>query len=699
MKDLALSTSVADETVDVWIATSAAGLFVYRIGSSVVELVLKDASLNAVEVVQNSLVVTGGSDKLYFLDILQNTTRNKSETAPAVLLRRWEWVTRVSTGQGGVIDDIVTCLCYASEANTTASSDGLLYIGTESGLNTFDPRTDFFGRVAADEGLPNTNVTRLYCDADGSRLWIGTTSGLVIMRQSDSEEHSTFQFLNGSRWLAGAPFSSSFRVAGLASGSDDRTIVAVVAPDNGGTVGGGVSWLEIQNNWTLSLKAEHYEQMLKRHDRHGLASECRFTSFGGGRNALDKKDNCTGVDSDNDGLWTSLVVAAEYFRLHVVTEESERRDAEEAAHRYLSGMILLNEITATPGFMARSVCSPEEWKAETCGGDHDTHDREHWKEAPCDDPRYKGWYYKDDTSSDEVVGHVLALTIASKLSPSPEDRSKASSLLTSIVKNVVSNGYVLVGPDKNPNGTTWGKWAPEFVNGWRNFSDERGLQSLQMLSMLSAASSVSSAANDNDNVLSTSWINAAYDELTNASNQYDVNAVNLKIQTPIDDNFSDDELSFLPILTLLMTNASSSPVDPAIVEKALTRTFSIVRSERSSLWSSIYLVGRHPDDKDFASIQNDILWNLRTWPLEHVNWPLSNQGREDLVYEGGVTRFGKTHSDTSHTRSPLPANERSQYRWNADPWDVSGNGGDGMTEIDPGAFLLPYWMARYYGVL
>lgn len=679
-----------NDNIDVWIATSIAGLFVYRNDSSV-EHVLRDAKLNALEVMNSSVVVTGGPEKLYFLSTSLSVGRTNR---PAAVLRRWEWVTKISTGQGGVIDDIITSLCYApavDDSKTASSPGGLLYIGTESGLNTFDPHTGFFGRVAADQGLPNTNITRLHVDeesADDIRVWIGTTSGLTIMRRNVEEEH-TFQFLNGSRWLASSPpLSSAFRVSAIASGSNSHTVVVVAAPDHDGHGGGGVTWLDVQHNWTLQMKADHYEQMLRqRHDRHGLASECAFASFGGGGGGgfFDRKENCTGVDSDNDGLWTSLVVAAEYFRLHSVTDESERRDAQEAAHRYLSGMFLLNEITSTPGFMARSVCSPEEWAAGTCGGDHDTHDLEHWQQVS-GDPRYEGWYFKDDTSSDEVVGHVFALTVASKLSPSSNDRSRASTLLTTIVENIVNNGYVLVGPDRNPNGTTWGKWAPRFVNEWRNFSDERGLQSLQMLSMLSAASSVSS---------NTSWIHAAYEELTNATNQYDVNAVNLKIQSPCDDNFSDDELSFLPILTLLMTTSSSSLVNPAIVEKALARTYSIVRPERSSLWSSIYLVG-NPEDE---SIRDDILWNLRTWPLEHINWPLSNQGREDIVYESGVTRFGTVRSDSSHTRPPLPANERSQYRWNADPWDVSGSGGDGVSEIDPGAWLLPYWMARYYNIL
>ena len=37
------------------------------------------------------------------------------------------------------------------------------------------------------------------------------------------------------------------------------------------------------------------------------------------------------------------------------------------------------------------------------------------------------------------------------------------------------------------------------------------------------------------------------------------------------------------------------------------------------------------------------------------------------------------------------ANERTQQRWNSNPFEVVG-GGSAMSESDPGAWLLPYWV-------
>jgi hypothetical protein len=45
----------------------------------------------------------------------------------------------------------------------------------------------------------------------------------------------------------------------------------------------------------------------------------------------------------------------------------------------------------------------------------------------------------------------------------------------------------------------------------------------------------------------------------------------------------------------------------------------------------------------------------------------------------------------------VPANERTQGRWNGDPYDLVG--GSGFIEMDPGAWLLPYWLARHYGLI
>lgn len=167
---------------------------------------------------------------------------------------------------------------------------------------------------------------------------------------------------------------------------------------------------------------------------------------------------------------------------------------------------------------------------------------------------------------------------------------------------------------------------------------------------------------------------------------------------------TQDELAFLPWYTLLvqacpqgsLCDQSLGALRPAALA-ALERTARIVRPLRSSLWSAIRLAVS-TDAADHDDALRSLRWNLRSWPLELVDWPVSNSHRIDLVYERGADRFHKAHSDSWHVRSPLPANERRQMRWNANPFEVA-DGGDGLSEGDPGAWLLPYWMGRAIGVL
>ncbi len=97
--------------------------------------------------------------------------------------------------------------------------------------------------------------------------------------------------------------------------------------------GCGVALLEDQL-WTLNDKATRIGSVQGRHDRHGLVSGCQLGGFG------DSAD-CINGDDDNNGLWTSLVVAAEVFH-YVATKDPAAADL---AWHYYDGMRLLNRIT------------------------------------------------------------------------------------------------------------------------------------------------------------------------------------------------------------------------------------------------------------------------------------------------------------------------------------------------------------------
>jgi hypothetical protein len=79
---------------------------------------------------------------------------------------------------------------------------------------------------------------------------------------------------------------------------------------------------------------------------------------------------------------------------------------------------------------------------------------------------------------------------------------------------------------------------------------------------------------------------AAYNNLVNATNHYDVNTLNAKIMSPDDDNYSDDELTFLPYYTLFTTRESRR--NPYYM-RSLRRTWTFVRPLKSDLWNAVYM--------------------------------------------------------------------------------------------------------------
>ena len=175
-------------------------------------------------------------------------------------------------------------------------------------------------------------------------------------------------------------------------------------------------------------------------------------------------------------------------------------------------------------------------------------------------------------------------------------------------------------------------------------------------------------------------------------------------------------MAWLPLFTWLFM----SPADPgdktrstrrAIVLQSLERSWGLIKSERSALWSTIYYaltVGKGKAEKTEKTdmqaevkgiVRENVLWNLQTWADELIDWPNDNDERKDILYENTQTRFNVPHIESLKSRPPLPTNERRQYRWNANPYVVGPPGGAGTTEGDPGAWLLPYWMGRWSGVL
>ena len=601
---------------------------------------------------------------------LGNSTKVASfDDFKPVAIRTWEWVTDIATGAGGPYDDTVTSLAY--------TVDGTLYVGNPTCLNVRSP-TGAISRVARDQGLPWGNITALAVDDNSARLWIGTTRGVILYdplapfkgvhQKIEVGGHtaislSRWRYFYGPRYLITTSTFDFFAASATTALAIDGNTTHVASAL------GGLSILQTQS-WTLSEKAAVYEAAISRHSRLGLLTQCNLPSFG-------VTTSCINTPDDNNGLWTSLTVAALAFRYAATGNAS----ALAATIEHFQAMRLLAHAPGIPGLIARSVVGP----GSGAQGDN-------WHNSTA--PGFEGWQWKGDASSDEVVGHFFAYIIIAATVPTLQ--AEANAAIVELVSYIVLNNFTLIDITGLP--TTWGHWDPATLNYARDdWSDTRGLNSLQMLAMLVSGLAATTPGSENHILFTNAWHAIAPSEGGGAG--YASNTLNQKILAPSDDNYSDDELAMLSYAALFQSLKLLNSSDPAIVTApervalfaSLERTHQLLRGLRSSLWNAIIAAALNdivPGDAD------DTVWNLRTWPISLIDWPVMNSHRLDIVLDSNWERNGWTTPDSV---TILPANERAQTRWNGNPHDLDG--GSGTDESDPGAFLLMYWYSRAAGIL
>jgi len=132
----------------------------------------------------------------------------------------------------------------------------------------------------------------------------------------------------------------------------------------------------------------------------------------------------------------------------------------------------------------------------------------------------------------------------------------------------------------------------------------------------------------------------------------------------------------------------------------MRRTFDIIRKHKGSLWNFIFLMaGQKVKDpilqvskQEKEQIIQDAIETLQDWPLSCIAWPFKNSHRLDIKKNPDWIE-----ESIGTCVEIIPYAERSYLRWNADPFIMDGN--NGMSETDSGAWLLAYWMGKYYNFI
>ncbi|MEI6656904.1 MAG: hypothetical protein WCO76_00070 [Planctomycetota bacterium] len=239
------------------------------------------------------------------------------------------------------------------------------------------------------EGLPVADFTVVASAPDGT-VWFGSKIGAVEW------SGTSFRYRQGPGWLPGDVVHDLV----VAANGD-----VIVATD------GGTGWIAARST-TLAEKARHYEAIIDEsisRTEHGFVATADLDVPGDASTARR-------IDSDNDGLWTALYGAAQCFAY----AHDRSADAKRRADRAFRALTFLQEVTQggehapPPGFPARTVL-PGDGPDPNVGQEaRDRQTREtdpHWKML---EPRWPKsadgrWWWKADTSSDELDGHYFFL--------------------------------------------------------------------------------------------------------------------------------------------------------------------------------------------------------------------------------------------------------------------------------------------------
>jgi hypothetical protein len=531
------------------------------------------------------------------------------------------------------------------------------------------------------DGLPWNDFTGLAGGVDGE-VWFGTRLGVVRF------DGTNWHYRQGPRWLP-----------------DDQVVQLGI--DEAGTAwcatAGGIGCLG-RRRMTLAEKAEFYEQEIERHIKRtpfGYVAEAPL------RRRADKA-SADPQDSDNDGLWTAMYGAGECFAYGATRDLKAKERARQAfeALRFLQKVTQGCAHEPPKGYVARTI-RPIEWPDPNVG--RVEADRRHQKEDALwkvYEPRWPKsadgkWYWKSDTSSDELDGHYFFYPLYYDFCADTEaERERVREVVRDLTDHLLGHRFVLIDHDGLP--TRWAIYGPQYLNRDPAWWAERGLKSSSILSYLAVA----------EHITGDGQYGAAARELREREG-YAHNAMHPKVQQgPGSGNQSDDEMAFMCFYTLLRYSREE-PLK-SLIRYSFFRYWLNEQPEMNPFFNFAYAA--HNLKASLPSVfgafsgappagwLEDAMDTLRGFPLDRLNWPHRNSHRLDLVTLPTVRALDLESAGREPPRGHrvngkvLPVENRHFNHWNTDPWRLD-YGGDGDELAAGTVFLLPYYMGLYHGFI
>ncbi len=531
------------------------------------------------------------------------------------------------------------------------------------------------------DGLPWNQFTGITAGVE-SEVWFGTRLGAI---RFDGKE---WHYRQGPRWL---PHDE---VAQVAVDGQSRAWFATAR---------GVGCIE-RRPMTLAEKAEFYEQEIEHYVKRtpfGFVAEAALRKPG-------DKSSAAPLDSDNDGFWTATYGAGECFAYGATKDPKSKERAKKAfeALRFLQKVTQGGTPAPPKGFIARTI-RPVEWPDPNVGRlESDRQERQRDKLWKVYEPRWPRsadgkWFWKSDTSSDELDGHYFFYPLYYDLCADTDgERERVREVVRDVTDHLLTHDYTLTDHDGRP--TRWAIYGPQFLNRDPNWWPERGLNSLSIVSYLAVAAHVTGDPK----------YAAASRELIDRHG-YAHNAMYPKVQHgPGSGNQSDDEMAFMSYYSLL--RCSKDEELKGMIRYSFFRYWLNEAPEMNPFFNFAYAAhnleasvaspfGRF-SLKPWPGWHEDAMATLYGLPLDRLNWPHHNSHRLDIIELPALRSQDLDEPDRRGERGyrvngkVLPVENRHFNHWNTDPWqlDYGGNGG----ELAAGTvYLLPYYLGLYHGFI
>ena len=359
-------------------------------------------------------------------------------------------------------------------------------------------------------------------------------------------------------------------------------------------------------------------------------------------------------------------------------------------------------------------------------------------------------FYKGDTSSDEIIGHLFLYKLAYDIL-GPEDPELAALLeetMEKFAQHLVDNSYCLVDGSGQP--TTWGKFSRTYLHNGQNLGGA-ALNSMVLLCAFKVAAYITGSQKWEDE-----YRMAALEEgyeyakvMTQQRERYQMSILEFAnsvspilgfIVRPLVGtemfntihriiiNYSDEEMAMLGFYILFQLEDDEELL--GYYREALEDWWFSMQYSENALWYYIYQLA-YPNEAKTDYYGNNLVdtaqWVLSRHPIDLRRYLASNSNRDDVqeldLDDVGIDGTSELSFDPNEYTPPFwnsdnqilrmigiilglgkyewkvaPADERALHKYNGSTYEMDNC--HNIYEMEGSTtYTLPYWMGRYHGML